>query len=220
MADRTPTKGRGHALPLTAVARILTAILGILLLAGALVYVFSARLVLTPTLTCEVKRPSLCRVWVSGSPDPVIAAVFLVIAVVALLMAITGRGWMFSFAGASLAPAGAEATGMSPEDMPPNTVPVPVALDVSPDPARPGPRASTSGALPGVALFTSLPDEIRGAAAAKWASWYPDSPIGVALQEIREVPGQRDGSYFLRLSNPLGEDRWLRVSPTESRRAW
>lgn len=208
--------GHGHAVAITGPPRVLTAVLGVLFLAAALVYVFSTRLVLTPTLTCQVSRPSLCRVWVDRSPDPVIAAVLLVIAGVLLIMAITGRGWVFSFGGASLAPA-PEATGTTPEDVPPDAEPLHdlvglqahTSVDAGPDaPHRP----------PGVALFTRLPADIRDATAAKWASWYPDSPIGTALQEVRRVPGY-DGPYYLRLRTPGGDDRWLRASERASERA-
>lgn len=212
--------GRGRAVSITGVARILTAVLGAVFLAAALVYVFSARLVLTPTLTCQVSRPSLCRVWVNENPDPVIAAVLLVIAGILLIMAITGRGWVFSFGGASLAPA-AEATATTPEEVPVHAVelPAPARSDAHAS-AQAGSGASTdagTGATlgtPGVGLFMRLPPDIRDASAAKWASWYPDSPIGTALQEVRQIPGRQDAPYYLRLSTPRGEDRWLRVTET------
>lgn len=211
--ERGTSNGHGHVhtLAITGVARILSAVLGLLFLSAALVYVFSARLVLTPTLTCQVSRPSLCRVWVNQSPDPVIAAVLLVIAGILLIMALTGRGWTFSFGGASLAPA-AEATATTPEE-------VPHTAEVLSEPARletqasADARADATGGSPGLALFTGLPVDVRDATAAKWASWYPDSPVGTALQEVRRVPGQ-DGPYFLRLRTPGEEDRWLRVSQT------
>lgn len=224
MEETRPTgergHGRGRALAITGVARILTAVLGVLFLAAALVYVFSARLVLTPTLTCQVSRPSLCRVWVNESPDPVIAAVLLVIAGILLIMAITGRGWVFSFGGASLAPA-AEATATTPEEVPAHAVELytparseaGARADIGTDARTDSGTDATRGA-PGVTLFTGLPEDIRNASAAKWASWYPDSPIGTALQEVRRVPGQRDAAYFLRLRTPRDEDRWLRVTGT------
>jgi hypothetical protein len=149
-------------------------------------------------------------VWVNESPDPVIAAVLLVIAGILLIMAITGRGWVFSFGGASLAPA-AEATATTPEDVPAaaHVVTAPAMAETRATPAA-GPDATLG--TPGVTLFTSLPADIRDASAAKWASWYPDSPIGTALQEVRRVPGRQDAPYFLRLHTPRGEDRWLRVT--------